>query len=137
MTRTSFLSGLGTFALAVADEIVKEQERQQKQKEEQIKQAARAEIERQQKETLDRLFGEKEEEEKESVTFVYSLKSLNEMTVTQLKSEVWSVYKENDKLFSDTYELGQEARKLYFMNTSSNVRYRAQLIKFLLEKGNI
>lgn len=140
------LNGFGTFATALADEIVKDQTRQYELAERKRKESERERMEQDHKILLDSIFGKKEEtkvvetpeKEDNTVLFVYSVEHLNKMSTKELREEVYSIYKENDSLFTDGYKnKGKEAYDLYYKRGLTDIRYRAMLIKFLVEKGNI
>lgn len=73
------------------------------------------------------------------IRFGYSIEELAGMSTEELRNEVKSISREYSSIFSSNYQLGSEANTLYYDSSRnySETRYRAKLIKFLLEKGNI
>lgn len=80
-----------------------------------------------------------EPEIKSTIEFGYSLNELKQMTTEELRNEIKAIFTEHASIFSQEYDKGKTARKLYYDTTRnySESRYRAKLIKFLYEEGNI
>jgi hypothetical protein len=79
-----------------------------------------------------------EREVKVNIQFGYTLEELETLSTQELRNEVYSLYKENDSILSDKYAISKEAFRIYY--GSSNMterRYRATMIKFLIENGTI
>lgn len=131
-----FLTGLGIIVNGVTKELTKQEQQQYR----------TAAVQHKIVNDFSDIFGigtsqPKQEEVKfvPQVVFTYNVQDLNNMSTDELKEEVYSIYQQHKYEVKDKEKeaLAEEARSLYHKYMNSETRYRALLIKFLYEKGNI